>query len=69
VAKIVVVPIVLIWNYLGRRLLVFHDRPPLPIAERLSRLRHMRRRDPEIDWVRDRQRAASAHTGRQPVGP
>jgi len=57
-AKIGVVPIVLVWNYLGRRLLVFHDRLPLPIAARLSRLRLMRRRDPEID-----------HTRRQPVGP
>ncbi len=68
-AKIVVVPIVLVWNYLGRRLLVFHDRLPLPIAARLSRLRLMRRREPEIDWVRDCQPAAGAHTRRQPVGP
>jgi putative flippase GtrA len=69
VAKIVAVPIVLGWNYFGRRLLVFHDRLPLPIAARLLRLRHMRRRDPEIDWVRDRQPAARTHTRRQPVRP
>lgn len=30
-AKIGVVPIVLVWNYLGRRMLVFTDRVPVPI--------------------------------------
>ena len=32
VAKIAVVPIVLVWNYFGRRLFVFSDRIPLSIA-------------------------------------
>ena len=31
-AKITVVPIVLVWNYLGRRLLVFGDEVPDPIC-------------------------------------
>jgi dolichol-phosphate mannosyltransferase len=31
VAKIAAVPIVLIWNYLGRRMLVFSDRVPAPV--------------------------------------
>jgi len=31
VAKIAAVPIVLIWNYFGRRMLVFDDRMPSPI--------------------------------------
>lgn len=30
-AKIAAVPIVLIWNYLGRRMLVFSDRVPAPV--------------------------------------
>jgi len=32
IAKIAAVPIVLIWNYLGRRMLVFDDRVPAPLA-------------------------------------
>jgi putative flippase GtrA len=32
-AKILAVPIVFVWNFVGRRLLVFHkDRPPPPLA-------------------------------------
>ena len=34
VAKIAAVPIVLIWNYLGRRLLVFDDRIPVSMVWR-----------------------------------
>ena len=41
--KIVAVPIVLVWNYLGRRLLVFHDRLPTPMLKRLSLVRRRRR--------------------------
>jgi putative flippase GtrA len=37
-AKISVVPIVLIWNYLGRRMLVFDARVPLRIRFRARRL-------------------------------
>jgi putative flippase GtrA len=36
VAKIGVVPIVLIWNYLGRRMLVFDARIPIPIRSWLA---------------------------------
>jgi dolichol-phosphate mannosyltransferase len=37
-AKILAVPIVLVWNYLGRRLLVFSDRIPasLPLGRRIG---------------------------------
>jgi dolichol-phosphate mannosyltransferase len=35
IAKISAVPIVLVWNYLGRRMLVFDDRVPAPIQSRL----------------------------------
>jgi putative flippase GtrA len=37
-AKIAVVPIVLVWNYIGRRLFVFSDRIPLSIARRFGRM-------------------------------
>jgi putative flippase GtrA len=37
VAKIAAVPMVLAWNYLGRRILVFHRKVPLPVIARLSR--------------------------------
>jgi putative flippase GtrA len=43
VAKIVAVPIVLVWNYLGRRLLVFHHRLPTPMLKWLSSARRTRR--------------------------
>jgi len=36
VAKIAAVPPVLIWNYLGRRMLVFDDRIPVPIRSWLD---------------------------------
>lgn len=39
VAKIAVVPIVLVWNYIGRRLFVFSDRIPLSIARRFGQQR------------------------------
>jgi putative flippase GtrA len=39
VAKIAVVPIVLIWNYIGRRLFVFSDRIPFSIARRFGQER------------------------------
>ena len=42
-AKILAVPIVLVWNYLGRRLLVFHDRLPTPMLKWLSSARRSRR--------------------------
>ena len=42
-AKIIAVPIVLVWNYLGRRLLVFHDRLPTPMLKWLSSERRRRR--------------------------
>jgi len=42
-AKIIAVPIVLVWNYLGRRLLVFHDRLPTPMLKWLSSARRSRR--------------------------
>jgi putative flippase GtrA len=42
-AKIIAVPIVLVWNYLGRRLLVFHDRLPTPMLKWLSSARRRRR--------------------------
>jgi len=42
-AKIVAVPIVLVWNYLGRRALVFHDRLPTPTLKFLSSVRRRRR--------------------------
>src|SRR5258708_15373515 len=42
-AKILAVPIVLVWNYLGRRLLVFHDRLPTPMLKWLSSARRRRR--------------------------
>jgi putative flippase GtrA len=35
-AKIAAVPIVLIWNYLGRRMLVFDNRVPLPVQSWLQ---------------------------------
>lgn len=35
-AKIAAVPIVLAWNYLGRRLLVFSERVPLPVREMID---------------------------------
>jgi len=35
-AKIGVVPIVLVWNYLGRRILVFTDRVPAGIQSRVA---------------------------------
>jgi putative flippase GtrA len=40
VAKIAAVPIVLIWNYVGRRMLVFSDRVPPPTRAWLQR-RHI----------------------------
>jgi putative flippase GtrA len=44
VAKIVAVPIVLVWNYVGRRLLVFHRQMP-PISRRwVEPLSDLRRR-------------------------
>ena len=42
-AKIIAVPIVLVWNYLGRRLLVFHDRLPTPMLHWLSSARRSHR--------------------------
>lgn len=36
IAKIAAVPIVLIWNYLGRRMLVFTDRIPAPVQSRFA---------------------------------
>jgi putative flippase GtrA len=36
VAKIAAVPIVLIWNYLGRRMFVFDKRVPAPVQSWLS---------------------------------
>jgi putative flippase GtrA len=42
-AKIIAVPIVLVWNYLGRRLLVFHDQLPTPMLKFLSSARRARR--------------------------
>jgi putative flippase GtrA len=42
-AKIIAVPIVLVWNYLGRRLLVFHNRLPTPMLQWLSSARENRR--------------------------
>jgi putative flippase GtrA len=42
-AKIIAVPMVLVWNYLGRRLLVFHDRLPTPMLKWLSSARRRRR--------------------------
>jgi putative flippase GtrA len=36
VAKIAAVPIVLIWNYLGRRMLVFDDHVPAPVQSWLA---------------------------------
>ena len=42
-AKIIAVPIVLVWNYLGRRLLVFHNRLPTPMLKWLSSARRTRR--------------------------
>jgi dolichol-phosphate mannosyltransferase len=36
VAKIAAVPMVLIWNYLGRRMLVFDDRVPTPVRSWLE---------------------------------
>ncbi len=39
VAKIAVVPIVLMWNYIGRRLFVFSDQVPFSIARRFGRER------------------------------
>jgi putative flippase GtrA len=42
-AKIAVVPIVLVWNYLGRRLLVFHDRLPTSMLKFLFSARRARR--------------------------
>jgi|SRR5271165_1059140 len=36
-AKIAVVPIVLVWNYIGRRLFVFSDRVPPSIARLFGR--------------------------------
>jgi putative flippase GtrA len=35
-AKIVAVPVVLIWNYLGRRLLVFGNQIPIAVRTRLK---------------------------------
>jgi putative flippase GtrA len=37
VAKIAAVPIVLAWNYLGRQMLVFKDRIPVPVQAWLRR--------------------------------
>jgi dolichol-phosphate mannosyltransferase len=37
IAKIAAVPIVLIWNYLGRRMLVFDDRVPASVQPWLQR--------------------------------
>jgi putative flippase GtrA len=42
VAKIVAVPLVLVWNYLGRRILVFHHNVPLPVRAWLSRAQRRR---------------------------
>ena len=39
VAKIVAVPLVLVWNYLGRRMLVFDDRIPAAMRPRLEPVR------------------------------
>jgi putative flippase GtrA len=59
VAKIAAVPIVLVWNYLGRRLLVFHAELPTPLLQSLSRAwrpqRH-RRAGNHRDAVRRRTR-------------
>jgi putative flippase GtrA len=52
-AKVLAVPIVFVWNFVGRRLLVFHkDRPPPPLAfaERL-RARSRNSRHPSSDDV------------------
>jgi putative flippase GtrA len=38
VAKIGAVPIVLMWNYLGRRIFVFDERVPAPIQSQLARI-------------------------------
>jgi putative flippase GtrA len=37
-AKVIVVPIVLVWNYLGRRLLVFSNEIPVALGSRLKPL-------------------------------
>lgn len=36
IAKIAAVPIVLVWNYLGRRALVFDGRVPVPVRSRIE---------------------------------
>jgi putative flippase GtrA len=61
VAKIAAVPIVLVWNYLGRRLLVFHAQLPTPLLQWLS---WARRRQPH-HRVRNRPGAARRHTREQ----
>jgi dolichol-phosphate mannosyltransferase len=43
VAKIAAVPIVLIWNYLGRRALVFDDRIPRRLRDGVQRAMSVRR--------------------------
>ena len=40
-AKIIAVPIVLIWNYLGRRLFVFSNEIPVAVRDWLKPLRHL----------------------------
>jgi putative flippase GtrA len=63
VAKIIAVPIVLVWNYLGRRLLVFHAQLPTPLLRWLSR---QWRRQPRR-WVHDHPGAVERRS-REQVG-
>jgi putative flippase GtrA len=65
-AKIGAVPIVLIWNYLGRRMLVFTDRVPAPVQSWLdvaSRARFGRRPSGH-----DRNAVAQAAAAQRPSG-
>jgi len=43
IAKVIAVPIVFVWNYLGRRMLVFHNQLPTPMLQWLSSAREGRR--------------------------
>ena len=57
VAKIAAVPIVLTWNYLGRRIFVFDNRVPAPVQSRLARTS-------PFSGFRSRRRLARARTHR-----
>ena len=41
IAKVVVVPIVLVWNYLGRRIFVFHAKMPAGVENIWASIRRM----------------------------